>query len=75
MRQEIEAIIEAEGLTKASIGKMRKVDSFIKESLRIGIGGGAFSISNFTDEIIVLCNRLQVQWFGGLRRISPFRMV
>jgi len=29
--------------TKGSIGKMRKVDSFVKESQRIGIGGGTFS--------------------------------
>ena len=65
MRQEVEAIIEAEGWTKASIGKMRKVDSFVKESQRMGNGGGTFSFSNFTDEIIALRNRLQVQWSDG----------
>ena len=43
MREEVEAIIEAEGWTKASIGKMHKVDSFVKESQRIGIGGSTFS--------------------------------
>ena len=43
MREEVEAIIEAEGWTKPSIGKMHKVDSFVKESQRIGIGGSTFS--------------------------------
>jgi len=33
MREEVEAIVEAEGWTKSSIGKMRKVDSFVKEHL------------------------------------------
>ncbi|KAF8955284.1 cytochrome P450 [Flammula alnicola] len=37
MREEIEAVIEAEGWTKVSMGKMRKVDSFIKESQRLAI--------------------------------------
>ena len=42
MRKEVEDIIKAEGWTKVSIGKMRKVDSFAKESQRFGIGGGMF---------------------------------
>jgi hypothetical protein len=40
LREEIESVIEKEGLTKPAIGKMRKLDSFIKESQRIG-GAGA----------------------------------
>ncbi|KAF8957287.1 cytochrome P450, partial [Flammula alnicola] len=38
MREEVETVIEAEGWTKVSMGKMRKVDSFIKESQRLAIG-------------------------------------
>ena len=36
MREEVQAVIDAEGLSKSSLLKMRKVDSFIKESLRLG---------------------------------------
>jgi len=39
LREEIETIIASEGWTKASVDNMRKVDSFIKESQRIAIGG------------------------------------
>ncbi len=35
MREEVEAVISEEGWTKAAMGKLRKVDSFIKESLRM----------------------------------------
>jgi cytochrome P450 len=38
MREEVEAVIEADGWTKVSMGKMRKVDSFIKESQRLAQG-------------------------------------
>lgn len=35
MREEVEAIVKAEGWTKTSVAKMRKVDSFVKESQRL----------------------------------------
>uniref|UniRef100_A0A8H8CFF9 Cytochrome P450 n=1 Tax=Psilocybe cubensis TaxID=181762 RepID=A0A8H8CFF9_PSICU len=38
MREEVERIIESEGWTKSSMGKMRKLDSFVKESQRLAIG-------------------------------------
>ncbi|KAJ6568361.1 cytochrome P450 [Mycena vulgaris] len=39
LREEVEAIVNAEGWTKASIGKMRKLDSMLRESQRLhGIG-------------------------------------
>ncbi|KAF4621783.1 hypothetical protein D9613_012093 [Agrocybe pediades] len=38
LREEVENVIQAEGWTKLSMGKMRKVDSFIKESQRMAIG-------------------------------------
>ena len=39
MREEVEAVIASEGWTKAAMGKMRKVDSFLKESQRMAAGG------------------------------------
>ncbi|KAG9308976.1 cytochrome P450 [Chiua virens] len=40
LREEVEAIVETEGWTKAALGKMRKVDSFLKECQRLeGING------------------------------------
>ena len=41
LRMEIQSVIEEEGWTKASFGRMSKVDSLLKETLRgwnIGIG-------------------------------------
>ncbi|KAG5644943.1 hypothetical protein DXG03_007408 [Asterophora parasitica] len=39
LREEIETVIREDGLTKMSLHKMRKLDSFIKESQRIGGNG------------------------------------
>ncbi|OBZ73466.1 Ent-kaurene oxidase [Grifola frondosa] len=44
LREEVEAVISAEGWSKAAMGKMRKVDSFLKESQRI-MGLGAVSMT------------------------------
>lgn len=38
LREEVEDIIAEEGWTKTSLGKMRKVDSFLKESMRLADG-------------------------------------
>nr|VWO96344.1 Putative calcium-binding protein [Ganoderma boninense] len=38
LREEVESIVAAEGWSKASIGKMRKLDSFFKESMRLADG-------------------------------------
>ena len=46
LRQEAEAAIAEEGWTKAGIDKMRKLDSFLRETQRIdslGIGLSGFS--------------------------------
>ena len=43
MRKEVEGIIASEGWTKVSTVNMQKVDSFVKESQRIAIGGRKFS--------------------------------
>lgn len=37
MREEVEAALSDEGWTHAAINKLSKVDSFIKESLRLSI--------------------------------------
>lgn len=47
MREEVEEIIANEGWTKASMGKLRKVDSFIKESQRFSIGSCKFLCIRF----------------------------
>ena len=39
MREEVEKILGHEGWTKSSVLKLRKLDSFIKESQRLAIGG------------------------------------
>ncbi|KAF8343222.1 cytochrome P450 [Amanita rubescens] len=38
MREEVEAVINEEGWTKSAIGKLRKLDSFLKESQRLSPG-------------------------------------
>ncbi|KAG9310148.1 cytochrome P450 [Chiua virens] len=43
LREEVESIVEKEGWSKASLGKMRKIDSFMKESQRL-IGNGTTSL-------------------------------
>lgn len=43
LRDEVESVIRDDGLTKLSLHKMRKLDSFIKESQRFG-GAGALAM-------------------------------
>ncbi|KAF8721948.1 hypothetical protein AX14_010063 [Amanita brunnescens Koide BX004] len=43
MRKEVEAVIKEEGWSKSAIGKLKKVDSFVKESQRLA-GNGIFSV-------------------------------
>ncbi|KAJ4477563.1 cytochrome P450 [Lentinula aciculospora] len=40
LREEVEATVEEFGWTKEAVGKMRKLDSFMKETLRFSGGGG-----------------------------------
>ena len=35
LREEVEGIVEKDGWTKTALGKMHKVDSFVKECLRM----------------------------------------
>ena len=53
LREEIEAIIEKEGWTKASVMKMRKLDSFLKESIRMHpLGQSVSSILNSNKSLL-----------------------
>jgi hypothetical protein len=36
LREEVDAVIKEEGWTKAGIDKMHKIDSFIRETQRLG---------------------------------------
>ena len=47
IRDEVEAVIGKEGWSKASLAKMYKLDSFLKESQRHGgLGLGALSVKS-----------------------------
>ncbi|PPQ69454.1 hypothetical protein CVT26_002864 [Gymnopilus dilepis] len=49
MREEVLAVTTEEGWTKIAVGKMQKVDSFIKETLRLGLGFSTGSRKIFKD--------------------------
>ena len=52
LREEVEAVIANDGWTKAAMGKMRKLDSFMRESQRInGINGSELSVSSNTNPL------------------------
>ena len=43
LREEVEQIVQEEGWTKNSMGKMRKVDSYLKECQRLdGLGSRTY---------------------------------
>lgn len=45
LREEVDAVIASEGWTKTAMQKMRKVDSFLKESQRVdGLGARTFTL-------------------------------
>lgn len=45
MREEVERVIKEDGWTKVAMTKMRKLDSFLKETQRFnGIGSGMLQI-------------------------------
>jgi len=44
LREEVEAVVAKDGWSKMSLTKMRKLDSFIRESLRFNASGGAISM-------------------------------
>jgi len=45
LRQEIETVIKKEGWSKAAVAKMTKLDSFIKETMRVApIGACTYTV-------------------------------
>ena len=38
LREEVESVVAVDGWSKASMAKMRKLDSFLKESMRLADG-------------------------------------
>ncbi|KAL0573797.1 hypothetical protein V5O48_008150 [Marasmius crinis-equi] len=55
LRKEIEDAIEKEGWTKAAMGRMRMLDSFLKESQRVS-SSGAISVNRLTLKEFVFSN-------------------
>ncbi|KAJ6534180.1 cytochrome P450 [Mycena capillaripes] len=64
MRDEAERVIAAEGWTKAALGNMHKIDSFLRESQRLG-GAGPVTMGRkvvapdgftFSDGTVIPCN-------------------
>jgi hypothetical protein len=53
MREEIQTVIEEEGWTKSALIKMRKVDSFIRESQRL-TAVGACQLTLFLPALSVI---------------------
>jgi len=63
LREEVEAIIETEGWTKSSVSKMRKLDSFLKESQRYN----GISLGEHSDSYgFMFLNVLQYRFKGKL---------
>ena len=54
LRQEIEAVVAEEGWTKAGMDKMHKIDSFVRETQRLG-GLGMSSLDSFRLVSITNC--------------------
>ena len=64
LREEAEAILQVEGWTKAAMGKMRKLDSFMRESQRLnGISGS--TLNSCLGQI----QRLTLRWFSILASV------
>lgn len=54
MREEVQAVINEEGWTKVAVGKLWKLDSFLKESQRLSAGLCMFSDSFETGVLCLL---------------------
>ncbi|OBZ73117.1 Ent-kaurene oxidase [Grifola frondosa] len=91
LREEVDEIVRKEGWTKASIGKMHRVDSFLKESQRISVWG-ALTISRkamqdftFSDGTVIpagtlvstasLATHLDESVYADAKKFKPWRFV
>ena len=52
LRQEIEAVVAEEGWTKAGMDKMHKIDSFVRETMRIDVSPSR-SLDSFPNDLIM----------------------
>ncbi|KAI0033519.1 cytochrome P450 [Vararia minispora EC-137] len=59
LREEVETIVAVYGWSKASLGKMRKLDSFIKEAERLE-GLGALTMGRYTLQPFTFSNGLTI---------------
>ncbi|KAI0060022.1 cytochrome P450 [Artomyces pyxidatus] len=59
LREEVESVIAADGWTKTSMGKMRKIDSFIRESQRLH-GPGHTSMARLAIKPFTFSNGMTV---------------
>lgn len=51
LREEAEAILQKDGYTKTAMSKMRKLDSFLRESLRFNGITACMSLASPTSEV------------------------
>ena len=66
LREEIEGIVAQDGWSKASLGKMRKLDSFFKETMRLADGSLRVSLRLSIPSFLQLTSR--PQWVSFARR-------
>ena len=52
LREEVEAVVAEEGWTKAAMDKMHKIDSFVRETMRIDVSP-ARSLHSFPNVLIM----------------------
>ncbi len=71
LRDEVEAIISVEGWTKAAMGKLWNIDSFLKESQRVnGVGLGTSLVHSSTHPLHAV---LTPTHFKSRARVRPYR--
>ena len=55
LRQEVEAVVAEKGWTKAGMDKMRKIDSFVRETQRIDPDGLGLLVSSRCFSVADIC--------------------
>jgi len=68
LRREVEAIVAEDGWTKAAMDKMYKIDSFIRETQRIDVGGICLSAPSVAPQLLMLARKVGVT----RRTVRPF---
>ena len=52
LREEVETVVAEEGWTKAGMDKMHKIDSFVRETMRIDVSPSR-SLDSFPNDLIM----------------------